>query len=409
MPLAARVMTVLLAVTAAAPFSGSGPIVFGLALASFVYALLAGRLARPHWTILLFLAWCALTLGWSVVPGQTVRGLLVTGASTLAVCSLAARLSRAQAYLALAAAFKILMVLSWMLYLAVPAVGTEQEAYHGGAFTGVFVQRNSAAFVLAVAVLTFMFMAASPNFPRRLRSAGWAALALATLVATESGTGLAVTVICAAMMVGARPLHRWSRLAKRSLLVLLAAVAGAVTLNVQSSVAVVTEMLGRESTLTGRTMIWAAVEPYIRARPWSGYGWGALWTQDSLMTRVMWSAAGFHFPHAHNAYLDALAQCGVVGLVLLMLVCAAVLVKAGAALLSGGDGVWPIWPLVVILCLLLYGISEQSYMGYFGWLVVVMASVVVRADYASNAGAIPATSAETTTVPDPSLRSPSPK
>jgi O-antigen ligase len=401
-------MTVLLAVTAAAPFAGSGPIVFGLALASFVYALLGGRLARPHWTILLFLAWCALTLGWSVVPGQTVRGLLVTAASTLAVSSLAARLSRAQVYRALAAAFKILILLSWLLYFAVPAVGTEQEAYHRGAFTGVFVQRNSAAFVLAVAVLTFIFIAASPNFPGRVRSAGWAVLALVTLVATESGTGLAVTVICAAMMIGARPIYRWSRLAKRSLLVLLAGVAGAVILNAQSAVGVVTELLGRESTLTGRTMIWAAVEPYIRARPWSGYGWGALWTQDSLMTRVMWSAAGFHFPHAHNAYLDALAQCGVIGLVLLMLVCAVVLVRAGAALLSGRDGVWPTWPLVVIVGLLLYGISEQSYMGYFGWLVVVMASVVVRADHASNAGATAATSGETTTDLDALLRNPSP-
>jgi exopolysaccharide production protein ExoQ len=167
--------------------------------------------------------------------------------------------------------------------------------------------------------------------------------------------------------------------------------AGALAVNAQTVVSVVTELLGRDATLTGRTMIWAVVEPYIRTRPWTGYGWGALWTKDSLMTRVMWSRAGFQFPHAHNAYRDVLVQCGIVGLVLIMLTCAAVLVKALVGVISGRDGVWPTWPMVTIICLLLYAISEQSYMGYFGWLVVVLASVLVRPDGSLDA----APSAET--------------
>jgi exopolysaccharide production protein ExoQ len=391
LPLAGRVLTVLLAVTAAAPFPGSGPVVFGLALLSFGYAVLSWSLSRPHGTIVALLMWCALTVAWSVTPGQTVRGVLVTVASTLGVCSLAAQLSRAQVYRTLSAAMKILLVLSWLLYLAAPSLGREQADYHRGALTGVFVQRNAAAFVLAVAVLTFLFMAASPHFSGRLSKGVWAALALVTLVATESGTGLAVTGVCALLMVGVRRIHRWSRGAKQWLLVLVAGGAGALAVNAQTVVSVVTELLGRDATLTGRTMIWAVVEPYIRTRPWTGYGWGALWTKDSLMTRVMWSRAGFQFPHAHNAYLDVLVQCGIVGLVLIMLTCAAVLVKALVGVISGRDGVWPTWPMVTIICLLLYAISEQSYMGYFGWLVVVLASVLVRPDGSLDA----APSAET--------------
>jgi O-antigen ligase len=372
-------MTVLLAVTAAAPFPGSGPVIFGLALLSFGYAVLTGPVTRPHVTVVAFFGWTALTFAWSVTPGETVRGVLVTVASTLAVCSLAAQLPRAQVYRALATALKILIALSWLLYLGAPAMGREQAAYHRGALIGVFVQRNTAAFVLAVAVLTFIFMAAAPCLHERRTANGlWAALALVTLVATESGTGLAVTVVCALLMAVASRVHRWSRFLKRSLLALLAGLAASAALNAQAVIGLVTDLLGRESTLTGRTLIWAAVEPYVRARPWAGYGWGALWTDESLMTRAMWVKAGFEFPHAHNAYLDALAQSGIVGLVLMMLVFAAVLWRAGAGLLSGQDGAWPTWPLVVLVCLLLYGISEQSFMGYFGWLVVVLATVLVR-------------------------------
>jgi exopolysaccharide production protein ExoQ len=278
----------------------------------------------------------------------------------------------------------VLIVLSWLLYLGAPAVGREQHAYHRGALTGVFVQRNAAAFVLAVAVLTFIFMAASPRFARRVSSGIWAVVALATLVATESGTGLAVTVVCALLMTGASRVNRWSRFARGSLLAVLVGAAAAALINAQGTVSLVTDLLGRESTLTGRTLIWAALEPYLRAHPWVGYGWGALWTDESLMTRVMWAEAKFQFPHAHNAYLDAMAQAGIVGLGLMMLVCAMVLKNAGAGILSGRDGLWPTWPAVVVVCLLLYAISEQSFMGYFGWLLIVLATVLVRAEAAPD-------------------------
>jgi O-antigen ligase len=267
-----------------------------------------------------------------------------------------------------------------VFYLLVPGIGREQAAYHHGALTGVFVQRNSAAFVLAVAVLTFIFMAAQPGSRRSVSSVVWTLVAFVTLVATESGTGLAVTVVSGVAMIlvlfmrRLRPWIRWS-----AALVVLVTV-GAVALSAQTGLTFVSDLLGRDETLTGRTVIWGAVEPYVQARPWLGYGWAALWTEASLVTRAMWAVAGFPFPHAHNAYLDTMAQSGIIGLVLVMLVCGSVILRAGARVLSPEGDVWAAWPLVTTVFLLLYGISEQSFTSYFGWLVLVAASAFARPD-----------------------------
>ncbi|WP_029430302.1 O-antigen ligase [Blastococcus sp. URHD0036] len=377
-PLAARVLTLLFAVTAAAPFPGSGPVVFAVALLAVGYAALVGPLRRPSLALTGFIAWCAVTVAWSVAPGQTVRGVLITAATSLALCSLAARLPRLTVVRALATALQLLIGLGWVMYLALPAVGTEQEAYHSGAWTGLFAQRNNAAFVLALAALTFLFLALSPEAPGRGSSLAWTAVALITLTAAESGTGLAVTTVCALLMLAVTHARHWSRSAKGLALGVLGAAAAAVALNVAATVEFVTGLLGRDDTLTGRTVIWAAVEPYIAARPDVGYGWQALWTPDSVETRAMWATAHFDFPHAHNSYLDALAQTGIVGLVLLLLAVLGVLVTAGRALLRGEDGSLPAWPAVITICLLLYGISEQSFLGYFGLLLVVTAAVLAR-------------------------------
>lgn len=70
------------------------------------------------------------------------------------------------------------------------------------------------------------------------------------------------------------------------------------------------EMLGRESTLTDRDSVWAALIPFAEQKPILGYGFGGFWTnerRDSL-----------YFP-AHNGYLDTILNTGYVGLFFLVM------------------------------------------------------------------------------------------
>ena len=399
-PLAAHVLTVLIAVTAAAPFRLSGPVIFALSASALFYVLLSGRITLPHWTIVAFVAWCAVTVSWSVVPGQSINGLLILALSSTALWGLVRQLDRQAVYRALARAAKLLLVGSLLVYLVLPVAGREQGTDHYGALRGLFIQRNNAAFVIAAALLLFLYLAVSPSTSGRRRSAAWAVFALAMLLATESSTGLAVGVVSCALLLFLMRFHRWKRSVRQVLAVLLLGVTAIAVIGTLRDLAWVSRLLGRDDTLTGRTFIWSLLEPYLEAEPWTGYGWAALWTPDSVMTRAMWGIANFEFPHAHNAYLDALAQVGAIGLAMLLLVCLTILVRAGRRIVSGAGDVWAIWPFTVTFFLLLYGISENSFMSYFGWNVLVIALALLHtsrdADGADPDGARDDTTADRT-------------
>lgn len=243
---------------------------------------------------------------------------------------------------------------------------------------GVFVQRNTAAFVMAVAVLTFAVLAASATTAGQRRSSScWLLAAFVTLLMTSSGTGLVVTLSSLVLLAGVVAVGRRSSFTRRSVLLTVAAVAATAAASFQQLVPLVTELLGRDSTLTGRTLIWSTIGPYIDQQPWLGYGWSALWTAGVPVTEQMWATARFDFSHAHNSYLDATMHVGYVGMTMLVLVCLATLVRAARLLVSEREAPAARWPLAVTVCLMLYGISEQSFMSYFGLLVIVTALALV--------------------------------
>lgn len=76
---------------------------------------------------------------------------------------------------------------------------------------------------------------------------------------------------------------------------------------------IIESLLNRDVTLTNRTFIWDAAMKVIRTSPVFGDGLRAL--EDSKLV-----VGGFQASHAHNAFLDILMKCGIVGAALLVLI-----------------------------------------------------------------------------------------
>jgi O-antigen ligase len=76
------------------------------------------------------------------------------------------------------------------------------------------------------------------------------------------------------------------------------------------------DLLGKDATLTGRTEIWTAIIRQIELRPWTGYGYEAVWTDTSGRGPFAWivKEAGFKPQHAHNSWLEQWLGLGLVGL-----------------------------------------------------------------------------------------------
>ncbi|WP_100499812.1 O-antigen ligase family protein [Geodermatophilus chilensis] len=374
-------VTFLVAV-AATPYPGSYWAVAGLALVVLAQAASVPGPLRVGRAVLLAVGWCGVTVLWSVAPSLTVRHLALLALLTVAAALLPRVLGPLGVLAALATACRVLLVASWALYLLVPAVGRTQEVYQYGTLEGVFVQRNVAAFFYVAATLTFLVRAAAGG--ARRRDLGWAGLAVATLLATSSGTGLAV-LMAAAGVTGALVVASRARTVGRRRLVVAAAILPAVGLALwlPFNLGVVSELFGRDATLTGRSVIWDVVERVVAESPWLGQGSGALWVAGVPVTDHMWAQTGFAFYHAHSAYLDHLVQTGVVGLALVLAVVLLALRRSVRRLVASGD-VLAMWPAGTLVCLLFYGIDEQSFASSFGWLLVVLAAALAAPDGAAT-------------------------
>ena len=75
------------------------------------------------------------------------------------------------------------------------------------------------------------------------------------------------------------------------------------------------ELLGRNSTLSGRTEIWKTVLA-VHINPIFGTGYQSFWLGDRL--QEIWSKYWFHPIEAHNGYLETYLSLGLLGLAILI-------------------------------------------------------------------------------------------
>jgi len=131
------------------------------------------------------------------------------------------------------------------------------------------------------------------------------------------------------------------------------------------------QRLGRDPTLTDRTLIWNTVLS-IRTNPLVGTGYESFWLGPRL-DRI-WEITG-RVNEAHNGYLDVYLNLGLIGVFLLVLfllssyrtICENLTLHSELASLS--LAIWTI--------LILYNVTEAAFKGGLLWLVVLLGSVVM--------------------------------
>jgi O-antigen ligase len=139
-----------------------------------------------------------------------------------------------------------------------------------------------------------------------------------------------------------------------------------------SDPAMVTTLLGRDPTLTKRTVIWAFALQMIEARPLLGYGYGVFWDSVGSVARVV---------NAHNGYLTVILDLGVLGAILLFALLARVSWQCCSVVLSSPVFV-ATWPAAVLLGLMVNNLTEAELFSPNGvqWcLLVIVAGICQKA------------------------------
>jgi O-antigen ligase len=245
-----------------------------------------------------------------------------------------------------------------------PAIGREYSRGGGTMYTGVTSQKNSLGEIILVVCLFLISELAQANRPREakfLRGHHFTifftlAMGLWLLYLCNSKTALICLVIGTAIVLGHKlPLFRGHP--QRVLtLVLVAVPLYFVADNMFKISDDLLSLVGRDSTLTERTLIWDAIKQNP-ADPVFGSGYMMYW--DVHKGRVEAGDITFSIKTAHNGYLETYLDGGTLGICFLIIMLAGVGIRAIRVFLT--DSEYGRLALAFYVAMLVYNYSEATF------------------------------------------------
>jgi len=334
-------------------------------------ASLSGLIRQPFLIAILCIA-AASTL-WSVSPDQTSRRAVAVVLTTLCGVAIGARWRWAALAETLAAVFGLLAIGSLFVGLFLPSIGRMENTFPGS-WRGLWLEKNTFGGEMAFALL--LFAAAGVLRPERRRL--WfslALVALAMILASTSKTSLVATTLGFAVFGLVLLVRRGGSIAVLACWgAVLALIALAATVLLSPDIFL--NLLGKDATLTGRTKIWAAVMRQIQERPLLGYGYGAVWTEDTGWGPLAWivKEAGFRPVHAHNSWLEQWLGMGLWGLGAWSLYYAMTMIRATLAMFRS-SGALVALPFLVVYTLTTLTESVAVSYNDLRWVIFVAFSI----------------------------------
>ena len=303
-------------------FAGNELILYPLALYFLgMFALNRRQLvpiAAKAWPLLLVPILAALSWGWSPSANGALKFGIMMIMTVLVSIYIGARFAPHQVIRSVFVA-GVLIVL-----LAAP------DFISGG---GVWHDKNIFAIRMLVVMVTAMAVAYNSNEIPLLRLAAFPFIPITfyLIVIADSATSLVFALGSFAAMTTVWLF--WSGLRNvrhaRSMIVLIvsfAIVAGGLVFSSMTREANLFEAfvtsLGKDTTLTGRTMLWDAADRITKEKPWFGVGAEGFWLwghgQAYTLLELSYKPAGTRFSF-HNSYLETQVHLGLVGLGCLIL------------------------------------------------------------------------------------------
>jgi len=271
----------------------------------------AAMMRQPFLIILMVVT--GLSILWSIDPGATMRRLIALYATTLTGVVLAVRFRWTTMAEVMATAFAV-MTLASLIAGAVLPFGRMTELFPG-AWRGIWMEKNALGGNMAMAFS--IFGAAALMVPKR----AWiwwffAIMALALVLLSTSKTSL-VSLFLGVAALGFVWVCRRGPVSATAATWAAVMGAGMLAAFLLFAADVFLGILGKDATLTGRTQVWAGVWRQIELRPWTGYGYSAVWDDKTGWGPLAWITkdAGFQAQHAHNSWIEQWLGMGIGGLI----------------------------------------------------------------------------------------------
>ncbi|QXH70443.1 O-antigen ligase family protein [Pseudomonas atacamensis] len=296
---------------------------------------------RQNLFLLLFLGCVAASISWSSEPMLSFKRFVALLSVVFFAGFIAWRYSLERIAFLFGCVIGAAALVGLIFAVIRPDIAFISGGIRDGAFRGVFAEKNAGARLNAIAILLLLPMIRQRNPMAML----YGLFALIAIGLAQSATAIALIVAGTASYAYFITLIRLR--INRSLLAFTAATLVFFLLCgvLYANYAILLELVGRDPSLTDRTLIWELLQPLIDAQFLKGYGFGAFWASadaDAFITR--WGYIG----NAHSGYVETLLNGGLIQLIALLLMFAQTLSKRYRAITADQSARYQACALVII-------------------------------------------------------------
>ena len=314
-----------------------------------------------------FPAFAAVSTVWSVAPVATLRATAELSI-TIGAAILCAGFLRPREFLSAMSVGLFICAVMSLVFGHYVLDGMTGETV----FAGIFASKNTMAAFMSFLAIVAAAVLADREQPTQLRLLAIGSLLLSIpLMLRADSTGAVVTTIgsfaALALTVAFARLRSSERQIVLScvaavavpiaLVTVLFALNGTLSENWSNFL---TGVLGKDATLTGRTLLWQMALDEVARRPFYGTGYYAFWLQGNPLAEAIWrhfdimTRAGFSF---HDTYMEIAVELGWIGVAVLVVMLAQALQRSIRLALA--DRGWATAALfALVFCLVARSIGE---------------------------------------------------
>jgi exopolysaccharide production protein ExoQ len=292
-----------------------------IGLSLLVFAIIVTRtkqiisLCRQYELFLLLIGLAFFSAFWSQAPLSSLVAAVSLTAETFFTFYLFKRFSAERL-------LKLFVLLGWIclltsIVLAIffPQYGIDATGFTNDGWRGIYKQKNLCA-ETTVFLLSTIFFIPAKSFYFKISRLLYVSLSILLIYMTQSMTSKILLVWLIIYVTAVKIIENFA-LKERVLVMLfmlLAALAFFAVLIFYLND--ITYFLGKDSTFTGRTTIWAATITSALRQPLTGYGYRAFWKGLQGESANVSLANGWMVTAAHNGYIDMWINMGIGGVCL---------------------------------------------------------------------------------------------
>jgi exopolysaccharide production protein ExoQ len=185
-------------------------------------------------------------------------------------------------------------------------------------------------------------------------------MSVGLIIMSQSRTGWGLALVALGLTGGISLLQRLRP--KDALFLALCTIpifAGLAYLGMEAASLILTG-IGKDPTLSQRTIIWAAVWKEILRHPLLGYGYKGFWTGLKGASLNVVLTSGWVLAQAQNGLLDTWVQLGIPGVAIFALMVAQAVCNGVRSFRGTGQDGYVRWCIVIVVCFLGYNVGESS-------------------------------------------------